>query len=344
MNNRKPKLRFILLLLLCMVALAGWRFLGSNTTSKENQVLFIPTGSDFQQVMNTIREEHLLKNPVSFSWAAGWLNYKQTVKPGKYLVTPGTSIFQLIRILRSGRQTPVKLIITKLRTKEDLAKKLGELFEEKTDAFTQLFNDNNRLQQFGLDTNTVLTAIIPNTYLFFWNTRAEDLLQKLVAEKNKFWNQERQQAAAQLHFSQPEVYTLASIVEEETRNDEDRGKVASVYLNRLQQGMRLGADPTVIFALKDFSMHRVLKVHTQVQSPYNTYLISGLPPGPICTPSVKSIDAVLHAPATDYLYFVAQPNLTGRSNFARTYDEHLTYAKAYQSWLTEYMKQKNQTH
>ena len=152
--------------------------------------------------------------------------------------------------------------------------------------------------------------------------------------------EERKKKAAVLNLSVKQVYTLASIVEEESNNEEDKGKIASVYLNRMETGMRLSADPTVIFALKDFSIKRVYKKYTEYASPFNTYLNTGLPPGPICTPSIKTIDAVLNAPATSYLYFVAQPNLTGYSNFAATYQEHLVFAKQYQQWLTDYLKAK----
>jgi UPF0755 protein len=144
-------------------------------------------------------------------------------------------------------------------------------------------------------------------------------------------------------LSPQQVYTLASIVEEETTKDADKGKVASVYLNRLKTGMRLSADPTVIFALKDFSIRRVYKKYTQAPHPYNTYLNSGLPPGPICTPSIQTIDAVLNAPKTDYLYFVAQPNLTGYSNFATNYEQHQAFARQYQDWLNDYLKNKAAT-
>jgi UPF0755 protein len=196
-----------------------------------------------------------------------------------------------------------------------------------------LLNNRDSLKIYGLDTNTVMTAIIPNTYSILWNTSAKNIFKKLYDEQEKFWNDERRRKATGLNLSPAQAYTLASIIEEETNMQEDKGKIASVYLNRLETGMKLGADPTVKFAMKDFGLKRIYFKHLQFQSPYNTYQHPGLPPGPICTPSSKTIDAVLNAPTTAYLYFVAKPDLNGYSNFAATYEEHMRFAKQYQQAL-----------
>jgi UPF0755 protein len=185
-----------------------------------------------------------------------------------------------------------------------------------------------------------MTAIIPSSYSILWNTSFHDIFQQLYDEKEKFWTSDRKSKAAGLGLTTEQVYTLASIVEEETVKKEDMGKIASVYLNRLSTGMRLGADPTVKFALKNFDLRRIYQKHLTVQSPYNTYLNKGLPPGPICTATEKTIDAVLNAPATNYLYFVAKPELDGYSNFASSYEEHLRYAKAYQDALDTIARRK----
>ena len=338
-KKRSPLLFFFILIVI--IAFVAFRIFGSNTDfSEQRKSFYIKTGSNFTEVMTALQQQKILKNPGTFSLIAQQLKYDKNVKPGKYVIEKGASIYNIARILKSGRQSPVNLIIIKLRTKEDLAQRLGNSFESDSSTFIDLLNNNDSLIKLGLDTNTVMTAVIPNTYTILWNTSASKIFKKLYTEQQKFWSAERKNKATNLNLSPKEVYTLASIVEEESNKDEDKGKIASVYLNRMKTGMRLSADPTVIFALKDFSIRRVYKKYTQFESPYNTYLNSGLPPGPICTPSIKTIDAVLNAPATNYLYFVAQPNLTGYSNFATTYQEHQAFAKLYQDWLTAYLQAK----
>ena len=341
MASRKKTFSLVFLLLIAMAAFAAWRIFGSNTDFTEDKKSFyIKTGSNFNEVMAQLEQQNILKNPGTFKLIARQLKYDKNIKAGRYVIDKGSSIYAVAKILKSGKQTPVNLVINKLRTKEDLAQKIAANFECDSAAVIALLNNNDTLLKFGLDTNTAMTAVIPNTYTILWNTSAARIFKKLYTEQEKFWTEERKQKAAALNLSVKQAYTLASIVEEESNKDEDKGKIASVYLNRMAIGMRLSADPTVIFALKDFSIRRVYKKYTEFVSPYNTYLNNGLPPGPVCTPSIKTIDAVLNAPATHYLYFVAQPNLTGYSNFATTYEEHMVFAKQYQQWLTDYLKAK----
>ncbi|HET7119521.1 MAG TPA: endolytic transglycosylase MltG, partial [Hanamia sp.] len=242
----------------------------------------------------------------------------------------------------SGKQVPVNLVITKLRTKEDLAKKIAEHFEVDSLTVINFLNNSDSLRQFDVDSNTVMTDVIPNTYTYVWNTPVKKIFSKLYEEEQKFWNKERLGKAQKLQLTPKQIYTLASIVEEETNKQDDKGKIASVYINRLRKGMKLAADPTVKFALKDFSLKRIYHKHLETVSPYNTYLNIGLPPGPICTPSIKTIDAVLDSPQTDYLFFVARSDFSGYSNFASTYQEHQINAKAYQQALDSLIKSKKQ--
>ena len=180
-----------------------------------------------------------------------------------------------------------------------------------------------------------MTAVLPDTYTFFWNTSPKNIYKKLTEEEKKFWTEERTQKAGKLGLTPLQVYTLASIVDEETNAIKEKGTIASVYINRVNKSMPLQADPTIRFALNDFTIKRVYGDHLKVASPYNTYQNTGLPPGPICTPSKKTIDAVLNAPATDYLYFVADSSFNGTHSFSVTYDEHLQKAKAYQKAFKE---------
>ncbi len=337
----KKIVRLIVIILILAGAFAAWRLLGSNTNFTENKKnFFIKTGSSFDDVMEGLSTQGILKNPGTFKFVAKQLGYDQKVKAGKYVIEKGESTYTIIKKLRSGRQTPVKLVINKLRTKEDLARKIAASFECDSATFLNLLNDSDSLKKYGLDTNTVMTAIIPNTYNLLWNTSAKGVFKKLYDEQEIFWNVERKEKASGLNLTPAQVYTLASIVEEETNKESDKGKIASVYLNRLETGMRLAADPTVKFAMKDFGLKRIYFKHLQFQSPYNTYRNSGLPPGPICTPSSKTIDAVLNAPSTSYLFFVAKPDLNGYSNFASNYTEHMKYAKEYQQALDSLMVKK----
>ncbi|MCW3093626.1 MAG: mltG [Ferruginibacter sp.] len=337
MASANKNARRIVLVILAVIAFAAWRLFGSNTSFSENKKSFyIKTGSSFNDVMEGLTTQGIIKNPGTFKWVALRLDYDKKVKPGKYVIEKGSGIYTIIKILVSGRQTAVNLVINKLRTKEDLAKKIAGNFECDSTTFMEMLNNGDSLRKYGLDTNTVMTAVIPNTYSILWNTSAKGIFKKLYNEQEKFWNNERKKKAAGLNLTPVQAYILASIVEEETNQEADKGKIASVYLNRMETGMKLAADPTVKFAMKDFGLKRIYYKYLQYPSPYNTYQHTGLPPGPICTPSPKTIDAVLNSPSTSYLYFVAKPDLRGYSNFATTYDEHMRYAKQYQLALDSF--------
>ena len=263
------------------------------------------------------------------------IDYPKAVKAGRYEIKNDMSVFGLIRMLRSGNQSPVNFIITKLRTKEDLAEKIAANFECNYDSTITFINNPDSLKKYGIDSNTIMTAVIPNTYTLLWNSSPSKIFRKFNAEAQKFWNLERKDKAARINMTPQQVYIMASIVEEETNNDADRGKVASVYINRIATGQRLEADPTIKFALRNFGLKRIRDGHKLAvrDSPYNTYFKSGLPPGPICTPQIKTIDAVLNAPVTNYLFFVAKPDWSGLSNFTHNYKEHQFNAKNYQLFL-----------
>ena len=270
-----------------------------------------------------------------FNWLAGKLNVWERLRPGKYEIENGSSLLTLARKLRNGSQSPVNLVITKLRTRNDFAGLIGRKFESDSTAMLHFMQSNDSLKKFDLDTNTVMTAVFPNTYSLLWNSEPQKIFRKLNEQRTKFWTDERKQKAQQLGLTPAQVHTLASIVEEETLRNDEKPTVASVYLNRLNKGMNLGADPTVKFAVGDFSLKRILfgHINSTASSPYNTYKNKGLPPGPICTPSETTIDAVLNAAKTDYLFFCAKPNGNGYHAFASNDIDHAKNAKAYQQWL-----------
>ena len=319
---------------------AGWQIFGPTVNEPVDKYFYIHTGSIYKNVISDLKEQQIISNGFFFDKLADRAKYQQNVKAGRYQIKKGMSVYNLIRMLKSGNQSPVKLVINKLRTKEDLAKKIGGQFECDSLTVINFLSNNDSLKTYGLDSHTVMTAVIPNTYLANWNNSFKKIFGRLKAEQEKFWDNERLQKAAAKKLTAAEVYTMASIVEEETNKATDKGLVASVYINRINKGMKLEADPTVKYAMRDFGLKRILYGHLQYPSVYNTYQQKGLPPGPICTPSAGTIDAVLNAPETNYIFFVAKPDFNGYSNFAATYAEHLIFAKAYQQALNEMILKK----
>ena len=324
-----------LLLILLIGGFIAWKIFGPTVSAPQGKYFYIKTGSTYSEVKTALLDQHIISSEYFFDRIARQANYTTAVKAGRYEIRNGTSVFNLIRMLRSGKQSPVNLVITKLRTREDLAAKIAANFECDSASVIEILSNTDSLRKYGLEENTAMTAVIPNTYSILWNTSAAKIFRKLFTEKEKFWNAERMKKAAAINLTPEQVYTMASIVEEETNKEEDKGKIASVYMNRIQSGQRLEADPTIKFALKNFGLKRIRKSHIDAcaGSPFNTYYVKGLPPGPICTPSSKTIDAVLNAPVTNYLFFVARPDWSGLSNFTSSYEEHQVNARNYQHFL-----------
>ncbi|HUP12252.1 MAG TPA: endolytic transglycosylase MltG, partial [Niastella sp.] len=283
------------------------------------------------EVMKTLRDSNLINSPAAFNLLANKLEVPEKLKAGRYEIVKGMSLMDIARMLRNGRQAPVKLIITKFRTKEQLAGFLGRKMELDSADIVSYYTDS--LQSYGFDSNNVMAILYPNTYTYFWNASAGDVFEKFQTEYKRVWTDERRNQARKLGLTPIQAYTLASIVEEETQNLEEKDTIASVYLKRLNKGMRLQADPTIKFAMKDFTLKRIYLKYLSVESPYNTYMNKGLPPGPICTPSLQTLDAVLQQPATNYLYFVAKSDFSGRHVYTETYDQHLKVAKQFQQAL-----------
>ncbi|MCW3073640.1 MAG: hypothetical protein JWP69_709 [Flaviaesturariibacter sp.] len=331
----KRILGIIFLILFLSAAVIAWTFLGSGTGFSGNkEVLYIRTGHATKEaVMDSLRKHKIISNEWGFNLLANRLGYWEKIRPGKYDFEKGTSLLTIVRTLRNGKQTPVKFTIAKVRTKESLAKMVGSRFECDSTDMIAFLNSPDSLKDFKVKPEQVMTLVLPDTYTYNWNTSPRKIYKKWADVAEGFWTKERQAKAAAKGLTTAEAYTVASIVEEETNADPEKGNVASVYLNRVKKGMPLQADPTIKFALNDFTLKRIYEKHLYVVSPYNTYRNRGLPPGPICTPSRKTIDAVLNAPQTNYLYFVASPDFDGTHSFSATYEEHLQKAKAYQQEL-----------
>ena len=328
----KKILLLVLVIVVFGVALVSWMFLGSATRFKEpKKNLYISsTAATKQAVLDSLKKNHIIKNSAVFGWLADRMKYWQKIKPGKYEISKGSSPMKIIRMLRNGQQAPVDLVITKLRTKADLSRLVGNKLETDSAEMMAYLNNTDSLKAFNKVPEQALTIVLPDTYRFFWNTAPQNVYKKLADESKKFWTFERTQKAIELGLTPEQVYILASIVDEETNASSEKGTIASVYLNRINKKMPLQADPTIRFALNDFTIKRIYGDHLNTPSPYNTYRNTGLPPGPICTPSRKTIDAVLNRPVTDYLYFVADSSFNGTHVFSANYREHMQKARAYQ--------------
>jgi UPF0755 protein len=310
-------------------------FFSANTLVESDQpyLLKIPSNSVYKNVVDQLYEERVINDAVSFGFVAKTLGYQEAVKPGLYQIDPKMSNLQLVRMLRSGQQTPVRVTFNTIRTKEDLAEKISANLEVSKEQFLELLQDSVYIRKFGVEEETVMSLFIPNTYEFWWDTSAEELFERMHKEYQIFWTDARKQKAQDLGLSQQEVSTLASIVQAESQKSDERPKIAGVYLNRLRIGMPLQADPTLVFAAGDFSIKRLTAKQMAIDSPYNTYKYAGLPPGPINLPDINSLDAVLNYEKHSYLYFCAKEDFSGYHSFAVGYDEHLNNARRYQRAL-----------
>jgi UPF0755 protein len=303
------------------------------TPEKKEFFLYIPTGSGYDDVIALLDANGIIKDRKTFEWAAAKKKYPENVHPGRYRLGYHMSNNEPLNTLRAGTQEPVDVVINLARTPGDLAGKIAGQIEADREELIKLMTDEAYLQQYGFNKETIIGMFLPNTYEFWWNTSADGFFQRMHKEYGKFWNRERSGRAAEMNFTGNEVMTLASIIINETNKEDEYRRIAGVYMNRLNKGIRLQADPTVKFALGDFERQRILKKDTDIDSPYNTYLHAGLPPGPISIPSVTAIDAVLKYERHDFLYFCAKEDFSGYHNFARTLDQHNKNARSYQKVL-----------
>lgn len=271
----------------------------------------------------------------TFDWVSKKMNYPNNVKPGRYIINNNLNNRELVTMLRSGKQSPVNITLSNIYKIEDIASKTSRIIEADSSEIASLLYSNQYLSQFNLDSLTVRSKIIPNTYEFYWNTNADKFIRRMISESDKFWNDGRKLKAEQLNLSTHEVVTLASIVQMESNKKDEYNRIAGVYLNRLKDNWPLQADPTVKFALGKPDLKRVLKVHTAFDSPYNTYKYLGLPPSPIIFPETYSIDAVLNAEKHKYYYFCAKNDFSGYHVFAKTLSEHNRNATLYHKALNK---------
>lgn len=338
---KKNKVSFILsfVALLFLVIAAAGTYLGfliffkPNVAAKQRTHIYIPSDSTYTYLLNQLQKKEVLQDVWSFEIVAQMKELPYKIKSGHYVISPQMNNRQIVNLFRAGLQEPVKLIIYNIRTKEEFSALVARSIELDSLSIIRQLNSDTFCNQFGLDTSNILSHFIVDNYELWWNTSLEGFWKKMDDTHNHFWNEERLQKAANLKMNEMEVTTLASIVEKEAIFDKEMPTIAGVYLNRLKIRMPLQADPTLVFALRDFSARRVLNYHKDFESPYNTYKNAGLPPGPICMPRKKSIDAVLNAEQHQYLYFCANPDMSGYSIFSKTYEEQMKVAALYRKKL-----------
>lgn len=306
-----------------------------STQQVDGYYLYIHPGYTFDSVLLELEKAGIVRNVESFKWTAKQKNYPNHIYPGRYLLTHRMSNNELVNLLRSGEQEPLMLTFNNIRTLGEFAKEVSLQLAFDSVEFMNYMNDTDLQHSLGLGTATLPCLFIPNSYEFYWNVSVKGFVKRMKKEYDSFWSKSRKAKAEKLKLNPEEVITLASIVNLETRKDDEKSKIAGVYLNRIKIGMPLQADPTIVFALGDFGIRRVLNKHKKIDSPYNTYKYRGLPPGPICFPDISSIDAVLDRKKHSYLYFCAKPDFSGYHTFAKTLKKHNQNARAYQRELNK---------
>ena len=318
-----------------VIALPFYFFFRSVSTLDETHYLYIDADDTQDSVINKIKPIALPTSMAGLQTLLRHAGYENHIKTGRYAIKPGEGAITIFRHLRSGQQESLHLTIPEVRTMDRLAAVLGKRLMIDSATIASALYSQEVTTKLGYDTCTIAAMFIPNTYDIYWNISIDGLLERMQKEHDRFWNADRKAKAAQIQLTPNEVATLASIIDEETANNAEKPMIAGMYMNRLKENMPLQADPTIKFALKDFALKRIYNKLLKVDSPYNTYVHEGLPPGPIKIASIKGTDAVLNHVNHDYLYMCAKEDFSGTHNFAKTYPEHLKNAAKYTKALNE---------
>jgi len=327
-------LLYVAVIVAILVAISTWRsFFSPVDIADEGIEIFIPHGTEYEDVKDTLRNHQLLVNETAFDLLAKRKRYPDNIKPGHYVVTDRMSYNDMMNLLRSGNQVPVRVTFNNIRTLSELAGKLARQIELDSTSIIEFLHDESNYREDGFRVETIISLFIPDTYEVYWSASARELYDRMLAEYNLFWNEGRKSKALARGLTPVEVSTLASIIDDEVNKPDEKPTIAGVYLNRLDRNMPLQACPTIKFALNDFTIRRVLNEHLTVESPYNTYKNTGLPPGPVRCPTREGIEAVLNAEEHEYLFFVARYDFSGYHHFSTTLKEHNAYANRYQQEL-----------
>lgn len=302
----------------------------------EGAFVYIPTGSTKADVVYRLTQSGYVDNMSSLTRAMDRLEYGRKIYPGRYKITPGLNNKKLVRILASGMQTPVELTFGSVRTRQRLAGSISRQIEPDSVSLLLAMQDAMLANSYGFNAENFVCMFLPNTYEIYWTVTVGDFVKRMKTEWDKYWAANgREEKLKRAGLTRAEAVILASIVSEETGKTDEMPIIAGVYINRLHKRMPLQADPTVRYAVGDFSVKRILTAHTKIQSPYNTYRQRGLPPGPICIPSIKVVDAVLNYQQHDYLFFCAKADFSGYHTFTKSFAQHTSCAVAYQRALNE---------
>lgn len=303
--------------------------------------LYIDTDDNVDSIAQKVERQAQPQSMRVFHLYAGLLNLKDHIRTGRYEVTGELTMLNFLRDIRNHNEKPVMLVVPSVRTVQLMAGRLASQLMADSADMAQYLDNEDHLKALGHTRESLPGLFVPNTYEVYWDVSVEQLMERMRKEKERFWNEERMAKLPNVsdyageEMTPEKVISLAAIVDSETANNGEKPTIAGLYLNRLRRRMPLQSDPTVIFAVGDFSIRRVLNEHLQVESPYNTYRHAGLPPGPIRVPSIAGIDAVLNYAPSDYLYMCAKEDFSGTHNFAVSYSEHLRNAARYVKALNE---------
>ncbi|MDE6070719.1 MAG: endolytic transglycosylase MltG [Alistipes sp.] len=329
----RKKLLYIMAVCLFLAGVAGGvgfaQFKGDAVP--ERAELFVSLRGDYGALVDSLMPR--IRHRAAFRYYARRIGLPASFKPGHYVLEPGMNVLGVVRMLKFGMQTPVRVTINNVRTSAQLARKIAQQIDADSAAVMQVLTSREVAASVGFDSLTLFSMFIPDSYEFYWTVAPEELVRRMKREYDRFWTPQRDSLRRRSGLSRLESMTLASIVYEETRQSDEMPRVAGVYVNRLRKGIPLQADPTVKYAMQDFSLRRIRYKHLKYSSPYNTYINRGLPPSPICMPSKEAIEAVLGFEKHDYLFFCARPEFDGYHNFARTLREHNANARAYSAEL-----------
>ncbi|MEZ5069654.1 MAG: endolytic transglycosylase MltG [Bacteroidales bacterium] len=323
----------LMIMILVVYRMYGKIFVSNVSLPDAPAIIYLPQGATFPELLDSLQGKGALVDEEAFVWVARKKKFGETIKPGRFKITDGMSNNDLVNMFRSGRQDPVMVVFNNIRTLDQLAGKVSRYLEGDSAAFADWLLQEDLPGTYGFRKETFPAMFLPNTYSFYWTSSPQEFCERMHTEYLRFWEGDRDRKAEKIGLSREEVSTLASIVEEETLHSEENRRVAGVYMNRLENGIPLQADPTLKFALGDFGRQRILNVDKAIESPYNTYKYKGLPPGPIRLPSIEAVDAVLDYEKHKYLYFCAKSDFSGNHAFARTLAEHGRNAREYQRAL-----------
>ncbi len=324
-----------IVILVVIAFIAAKMTIGSIMHNEQPVFIYIDHDDDIDSVCAKIEDAGQPSTMTGFKLLAKLTKYQSNIRTGRYVIDPGMTMLQLVRRLRNHEQCPVQLVVPSVHTTDKLAERLCQSLMIDSAAISKVMHNPTLQHQWGYNDTTLMAMIIPNTYEVWWDISANQLIERLHKESENFWDKTRKSKAAKLGLKPTEVVTLASIVDSETAYTPEKPTIAGLYLNRLMKGMPLQSDPTILFAIGDFTRQRVLSEDLQVESPYNTYKYAGLPPGPIRMASISAIDAVLNPLKSDYIYMCAKEDFSGSHNFAVTYSEHMANARRYQQALNQ---------